>query len=112
MPTVPPSCKTCNLFAVKRLVIVYESTMQSQILPANNQSQFYDSFTTAEIAETESDDDGFFQLNLLPGKYTLTVIENGKLYANNSDSLGVLNPITVNEGLQVAGVTLTYKAYC
>lgn len=111
MPTVPPSYKNCTTYPVKRRVIVYEYTLQSETKPANNQSAFYDSFTTAEIAETESDDEGFFQLKLLPGKYTLAVFENGKLYINIWDGQGGLNPITVKDGLQVVGVTLMYKAY-
>ena len=106
-----PSNNSCIGFPVKRDVIVYKYTMQNEALPLNAYPPFYDSLTTAKVAETVSDDDGFYQLKILPGKYTLTVVENGKLYINVSDGQNGLNPIAIKVGTQQANLTLTYKAY-
>src|SRR5262245_48942879 len=83
MPTMLPAstCKTC---AVKRTVRIYEYTTYQQATPSNG-SRFFDSFSTNLIKEVETDDLGFFQTELPAGKYTIAIVENGKLYANGGD---------------------------
>ena len=53
---------------------------------------------------------GFFQTELPVGKYTIAIVENGKLYANGGDGLGGLSPFTHTNGQTNVNVTLTYKA--
>lgn len=108
MPMVGPgsTCKTCP---VKRTIRIYEYTLKSQATP-QNATIFYDSFSTLLIKELETDEEGFFQTELPPGKYTIVTIENGKLHASGSDGQGGLNPFTHTGVKQRLNLTLHYNA--
>ncbi|MBS4042206.1 MAG: hypothetical protein KGZ59_05245 [Chitinophagaceae bacterium] len=106
-PTNPTYCKHCP---VKRTIQVYQYTLQNQATPYGNSGVFFDSFSTALVAQTTADDDGFFQMNLPAGHYTIAIIENGKLYANGSDGFGGITAFTHTSGTQMLNLTMTYKA--
>jgi hypothetical protein len=110
MPSVPPTSSTCTHCPVKRTVKIYEYTLHSQAIPSGNSNVFFDSFNTQLVAQANADDDGFFQINIPAGHYTIVIIENGKLYASGSDGQGGLNPITYSSGLQNVNLLMTYKA--
>lgn len=105
----PGACTHC---AVKRTVKVYAYTKISDAVKYNNSPVFFDSFSTQLIAETETDEEGFFQLNIPTGHYTIVTIEQGKLYANSFDGNGGISPFNLenaNELLKV-NLTRTYNA--
>jgi hypothetical protein len=108
MPVIDPATTTCKTCPVKRKVRIYEYTLQSQATP--NTGGFYDSFSTKLITEVETDDIGFYQIVLPPGKYTIVTIENGKLHASGLDGLGGLNPFDFKGGLLKINMTMHYKA--
>lgn len=110
MPTVPPATNTCTHCAVKRTVKVYAYTHISQATPLPGRGGFYSSLSTPLVAETTTDDNGFFQLNLPPGTYSVFVMENGNLYASSMDGSGGINPVTVTAGPQKTDQRMTYKA--
>jgi hypothetical protein len=110
MPMIAPSNSSCTHCPVKRTVKIYEYTLQSQAVPSGNSSVFFENFNTQLLAQAEADNNGFFQINIAPGKYTIAVVENGKLYANGGDGQGGLNPITLMSGKLNANVVMTYKA--
>ena len=110
MPMVPPASNTCKHCPVKRTVRIYEYTLQSQATPSGNSQIFFDSFNTQLIAQVVADDNGFFQVNIPPGHYSIVIVENGKLYANGTDGQGGLSPITYSSGLQNVNLIMTYKA--
>jgi YD repeat-containing protein len=72
--------------------------------------EFYDSFSTRLIKEFETDDNGFFQVDIPVGRYTITVVENGKLYTFGWDQYGGISSVTFAGGKQKADLTLTYEA--
>src|SRR5688572_24995513 len=95
MPVVDPAvCKTCP---VKRTVQIYEFTRQHQADPAII-TRFYNSFSTRLVSEVITDNDGFFQTELPAGDYTIVIVENGKLYANNFDGGGGISPFKQGSG--------------
>jgi hypothetical protein len=110
MPSIPspnPSCSNCP---VKRTILIYEYTLVSQTTQSNNSSIFFDSFNTQLITQIQSDNDGFFQASIAPGHYSIAIMENGKLYANERNGSGGLNPIQYSSGLQKVNLTMNYKA--
>lgn len=110
MPMVYPSGSTCTHCPVKRTVKIYEYTLISQATPSGNSGVFFDNFNTPLLAQADTDENGFFQINIAPGKYTIAVVENGKLYANGRDGQGGLNPVTLSAGKLNANVVMTHKA--
>lgn len=110
MPIVDPN--VCSHCPAKRVVRVYEYTMPNKAVPSNNSSIFYDSFSTQLIAETEADEDGFYQLNIPPGHYTIVTIEEGKIFAGGTDGAGGLSPFTIENNTELKNINLirTYKA--
>lgn len=102
-----PDCKTCP---VKRTVRIYEYTTMSQANADEQSPTFFKSFNTTLIKELDTDAKGFFQAELAPGKYTVVVMEVGKLYANSSDGQGGINPVTVNDDAEKINVNINYKA--
>lgn len=109
MPMVggSPDCKTCP---VKRTVRIYEYTTMSQANADEQSPTFFTSFTTTMIKEQETDAEGFFQAELVPGNYSVVVMEDGKLYANGFDGQGGINPVTVNDGAEKINININYKA--
>lgn len=101
------SCQTCP---VRRMVRFYELTLEKDAVRAEPTGSFYLSFSTRLVGETESDLNGFYQINLPPGKYTMVVVEDAKLYASFFNGDGSLNPITVVAGTNRADFGITYKA--
>lgn len=107
MPIADP--KVCTTCPVKRTVRIYEYTTTSQASPQTF-TQFYNSFNTVLVKQIETDGNGFFQTSLTPGKYTIVVIENGKLYAFGGDGQNGISVVNYTGGAQKVNLTLTYKA--
>jgi hypothetical protein len=110
MPSVPASGTDCKHCPVQRTVKIYAYTLRNQATPSPNSTIFFDNFSTQLIAEVHADADGFFQANIPAGHYSIAIVENGKLYANETDGQEGLNPITFSAGLQKVNVVMTYKA--
>ena len=105
----PPACSDCKTCPVRRTVRVYEYTMPDQATQQKI-SEFYDGFSTQLIEEVETDEAGFFQVDIPAGLYTIVVVENGKLYTFGWDQQGGLSSVSFAGGKQKADLTLTYKA--
>jgi hypothetical protein len=104
----PRDCRTCP---VSRTVKIYRYTTNNNAIRANNYvANFYERFTTELVAETKSDANGFYQLTLPAGNYTMVVVENGLLYAAFGDGQGGIQPITVATGKAEVNFGITYKA--
>jgi len=110
MPIIDPSLSSCKTCPVKRTVKIFEYTLAANATPAVNSPVFFESFSTRLITSVETDDNGFFQINIPNGHYTIAIVENGKLYANGTDGQGGLSPFQVLNGTEKVNVTMTYKA--
>ncbi len=112
MPTIGSASTTCKNCPVKRTVKIYAYTLRSNAVQSSLGPSFYESFNTPLIAQVETDAEGFFQVDIPAGRYTVVVVEKGKLYANGGDGQGGINPVTVvgNSPLK-ANLVMTYKAY-
>ncbi|MEZ5034717.1 MAG: hypothetical protein R2796_06990 [Chitinophagaceae bacterium] len=110
MPVVPPTSSTCKTCPVKRTIKIYDYTLQSQATPQISNG-LYDSFSTQFIKEVNTDANGFFQVDIPPGHYTIVAVENGKLYAFGFDGQGGLSPVTFTGGKQNINLTLIYAVF-
>ena len=110
MPPIEANSKTCTNCPVQRTIKIYQYTTLSQATPSGTSGVFYDSFSTPLVAQVNADAEGFFQLNLAAGNYTIAILENGKLYANGFDGTGGISPLSFSGGVQKVNLTMTYKA--
>lgn len=94
---------------VKRMVYVYELTTFSDVEQIDY-TPFYSAINTNIVKIVESDNEGFFQIELEPGIYSLFVKEDGKLYSNLFDSNGIY-PVNIEfDKVSEVRFDITYKA--
>lgn len=110
MPTVPPSTNGKKNCPVQRTVKIYPYTMFDNATRSGSSPYFFDSFNSPLVAEVDADENGFFQIDIPAGHYSIAVVEEGKLYANGIDEQGGLAPFTVASGKQNVNIVMTYKA--
>ncbi|HBH05820.1 MAG TPA: hypothetical protein DDX92_04365 [Flavobacteriales bacterium] len=97
MPMIDGQGSTCRTCAVSRVISIYELTGKDDV---TGNMPFFESTTTLRVAQVVADANGFFQIRLDPGMYSIFIQENGKLYANSTGSAEMdyaLNPIEINE---------------
>ena len=110
MPTVPACTSCCRNCPVQRTVKIYQYTLVSDGVTSDPYKVFYDSFNTQLVTQVDTDDNGFFQVDIPAGHYTIVIVENGKLYVNIMDGQGGLSPFTLTAGTLNANLFMTYKA--
>jgi len=110
MPTIPSCGSCCRNCPVKRTVKIYQYATFNDAVGSDPHHVFFDSFTTAFVTQTTTDENGFFQSSIPAGHYTIVVVENGKLYANTSDGQGGISPFSFVSGTTNLNLTMTYKA--
>jgi hypothetical protein len=105
-----PGAPSGTVTAVKRKVLIYEQTSQSQVVRLPFNPPFFTAISTQKITEVESDARGFFQITLPPGKYSIFVEEDGMLYANGETD-NAIYPATVSPGtVNKVQFNITHKA--
>lgn len=109
MPTVPAN-SGCRICPTMRTIKIYEYTTLNEAITSDPAKVFFDSLPSTFIVQTQADANGFFEAQLEPGKYTLVIVENGRMYANTRDGYGGINPFTVDEGVVTLNPSITYKA--
>jgi hypothetical protein len=83
----------CKLFAVKRAIFIYEATTEKQ---ANASGRWCDPTKRKLIAQTESDENGCYQIQLPVGEYSIFVFEDGKYYFLSTGNNFIINGATVD----------------
>jgi hypothetical protein len=65
------------------------------------------------VAEVTTDETGFFQADIPSGHYSIFIVENGKLYADNNtrDNQGGLCPFSYSTGTININLVLNYVTY-
>ncbi len=87
----------CIIYTAKRTVYIYEYTTADQVVidPELDLPYFFSHVETELVETVSSDADGFFEVALPPGTYSLFILEKDALYANLWDSQGGIQPVTV-----------------
>ncbi len=110
MPTVPPAPPRGSITPVKRTVVVHVPTRADSVEQVNY-SAFYRAILTQRIGLTTSNDAGFYQIELPPGRYSFFIVEDTLFYANGGDGYGYILPATVvQDSLTKLDINITYKA--
>lgn len=93
-----PGTPSGTIRPVVREVAVYQLTNLDDVTYGPDGSRIILEISTEEIARTTSDAEGFFQLSLPPGAYSVFAVEGEGFYANLFDGSGNILPVTVEEG--------------
>lgn len=110
IPMVPPNPNACSQCPVKRTIRIYEPTTTAQATPTNGNG-WYDSFSTKLLKEFSSDDNGFYQVEIDPGTYTIVALDSGKLYSFGVDiQSGGISEVRIAEGKQNADLMMVINA--
>ena len=110
MPTIPACNLCCRNCPVQRTVKIFQYTLVSDGVTTDPYKVFFDSFNTQLVTQVDTDNNGFFQVNLPAGHYSIVIVENGKLYANIRDGQGGLSPVILTSGTKNLNLFMTYKA--
>ncbi len=76
----PIGCDSGTIEPVSREVFIYELTSFDQVVPRGVHS-FYSEVKTQLVATVRSDENGFFEITLPRGTYSIFVKEDGRFYA-------------------------------
>jgi hypothetical protein len=117
MPMHYPDEASGDVSPVARRIFIHEATRSDQVqwiyvdIEPCCGARFISGISTDLLAVTHSDNRGFFQIELPPGRYSMFVEERGYLYANRFDGEYIF-PFEVREK-EVTGIEfdITYMAY-
>ena len=97
-PVTDPNDKSHGYRSIERDIYVYEYTTLFDF----DQRYYYiipaDKMPKPLVATTTSKENGFYQIQLEPGKYSVFVLDNGSMRANWDDENGGLQPVSIEEG--------------
>lgn len=106
----PDMEKGCKTYPVKRTIYIYQRTSTSQTNPSGA-SIFYNQINTTLVAQTQSDNIGFYQIALRSGQYSILILEDGKYYCMDWGSPNILAPVTVDSNATTRrDIMIDYKA--
>jgi len=110
MPTIPVGRNSsCKEHPISRTINIYEYTGQHNIA---GYGPLFDSVNSLLINQFTADQDGFFQVTLDPGKYSVFIMENDKFYANSFDGLGGIYPIDIKaDSVGIIELIIDYASY-
>ena len=110
MPGVDWENTTCKNYPVKRKIMIYERTKYDQV--EQKDWVFYTEIKTKFIAAVESNDEGFYEIKLSPGKYSVFIEEKGLLYGRTFDSEGYISSVEVESGKSIKhNLMIDYASY-
>ena len=113
MPSIPYNPCRIRHCPVRRTVRIYDYSKADNTVPYNPYGPFFDSLNTRFVAQVETGENGFFQADIAPGQYSIFMVENGKLYADNNkrDNQGGLCPFSFASGTITVNLLLNYVTY-
>lgn len=85
---------SCHETPIRDTLAIHELTSWNDLV---GDAVFYDSIQTERIATIISDNDGFYELALKEGQYSVFIVCDNKYFASVGTSDGV-NPVTVKQG--------------
>lgn len=93
---------------VQRELHIYELTTMDE---AKMEGTFFSNIQTPLVKKVESNKDGYFQVSLPAGRYSVFVQEEQGLFASTFDGEGNINPVEVKEGeVTKMSIKINYKA--
>jgi len=109
MPMAGSSGTSCRAYPVSRTIMIYDYTLSNEV---DGWGPIYKSVHSKLIAQCNADQDGFFQVAVDPGKYSIFIKENDNFYANSGDGQGGIQPIIVMaDSVSIITLVLDYAVY-
>lgn len=106
---VNPFNNSCKTYPVSRTILIYEYTQQHDV---TGYGTSYKSVNSKFICNSDADDEGFFQMTLAPGKYSVFIWGKDKYYANSYDGQSGIYPIVIiNDSVSIIMPTIDYAVY-
>lgn len=93
MPIIDPNNTTCKEYPVKGAIRIYSYTKEADVKRDTDHNIV--SISTTLVATAPTDKDGFYEVGLAPGTYSLIMEYNGKLYNFMGDGNSGLQSITI-----------------
>lgn len=108
MPS-PDKPQQKNGTPAQRTVYIYQLTKLSD---AEGEAPLFSKINKTLVAKVKTNQDGYFQCKLLPGKYSIfTLEEDGKFFANIFEGDGSIASFEVKEGkVTTYDIKVNYKA--
>ncbi len=104
----------CQRYPVQREIYIHEytTTDQATLDPELESPMFYSHVETQLIKTVISDDEGFFEVELQPGTYSLFIKEMGSLFANSWDNHGGIQPVIIEpDEMTIVLLNINHSAY-
>lgn len=97
---------------VEREIYIHLATSFDSVIDnASLGGGFYDSILTRQVAKVNSNNSGFYQIELPPGKYSFFVKEGSLFYGNAGDSEGHIMSARVEaDSVTKRQINITYNA--
>ncbi|WP_268034440.1 carboxypeptidase regulatory-like domain-containing protein [Algoriphagus sp. PAP.12] len=93
---------------VKRTLLIYPLT---NVADTKNENGLFTSVSGTPVTTIETEEDGSYQLQLAPGRYSVFTQEENGLFANIFDGDGYIQPITIKENeWNLLDIIINYKA--
>ena len=108
MPTTDLESPRGKICPVTRELYIHTATPDDSVLRVS--SSFFKEIYTRLVAVVISDNEGFYQVNLPPGKYSIFVKEDTLFYAGISDGIHIQPVTVVQDSVQRLDIDITYKA--
>jgi hypothetical protein len=92
------------------LIKIYRQTNLNQVI---GESPLFKLVNTKLVKTVKTDENGFYQAKLSPGKYSIFTVEEGdQLFANSFNSEGLISTfeVKVNEVINF-NIMINYKAF-
>ncbi len=97
-----------KLIGVSRKILVYKETNMRAVDIA--EEDFLINIYSERVDSLESNEDGYFEKRLKPGKYSLFILENNRLYSKLNDE-GYYFPVQVSiDSVSTVTLEIDYKA--
>lgn len=93
MPMVGGPNTSCKEYPVKGIIRLYSYTLENEVKRDSEHNII--AINSKLVASAQTDIEGFYQLKVPPGNYSLVMEYKGKLYNFSSDGNGGLQPVTV-----------------
>lgn len=84
----------CSERVIQDTLVIHKLTSWDELI---GEAVLYDSVKSPWVAEVISDKEGFYEIPLNPGHYSIFILHNGKHFANGGNAEYV-HPVTILEG--------------
>jgi hypothetical protein len=96
---------------VAREILFYQPLKFTELTKSRNSPYFYEEPKDKFVKKANSDAEGFFEIELPPGRYSVLIKEEQGYYASSGDGQGFVMPVEVSQGkVTKVELKITYRS--